>query len=117
MRDEMRALRRTHTDYCSNTNRQFTTVKTYIETKFVDVMCDRRDELRTYFKAIVDEMKKENRGLLSDLKKSWKACSDSLHAIEEKESERTVALDNLIKKESRCNYLHKKDDEYTMGVT
>ena len=65
-----------------------------MDTKFAGVLSENVDKLHTYFKAIVEEMTKTNSGLMTDLKKSWKGCRDSLKAIEDKELKRAVTLDN-----------------------
>ena len=65
-----------------------------MDTKFAGVLSKNVDKLRTYFKAIVEEMTKTNSALMTDLKKSWKGCCDSLKSIEDKELKRAVTLDN-----------------------
>ena len=96
MRDEVRFIRNQTMEYMENGNRQHKARKKYMDTKFEDDCKESVDQLRTYFKAIVEEMTKTNKGLMDGLKKKWKKCAGSLKAIEDKECLRTAALDKLI---------------------
>ena len=92
VRDEVRFIRRQTMEYMENSNRQHSVRKTYMDTKFADDCAENIGKL---------EMTKTNKGLMSDLKKSWTTCADSLKAIEEKETKRSAALDKLIEEENK----------------
>ena len=96
MREEVRFVRQQTMEYFENSNRQHRSRKTYMDTKFENDCKESVEQLRTYFKAIVDEMTKANKGVMDGLKESWKKCAASLQAIEDKEVKRTAALDKLI---------------------
>ena len=101
VRDKVHFIRRQTMEYMENSNHQHSARKTYMYTKFADDCSENVGKLRTYFKAIVGEMTKTNKGLMTDLKKSWKTCADSLKGIEEKETKRLAALDKLIEEENK----------------
>ena len=97
MREEVRFIRQQTMEYFENSNRQHSARKTYMDNFFENAVTKNVDKLRTYFKAIVEEMTSANAGMMDGLKESWKKCVDSLKAIENKECLRTAALDKLIK--------------------